>query len=112
LGAADAVRSKRRPVLIATFKTVAAGDGSPQSPSGYCYYLLFDTIATVLLLIALVAATWQFMDWVVAPSCSKDVSLASASSSVAASHRYSARTESALDDTDCPCPHDRQREEA
>jgi formate hydrogenlyase subunit 3/multisubunit Na+/H+ antiporter MnhD subunit len=41
---------------LATFKTVAAGDGSPQSPSGYCYYLLIHAIATVLLLIALVAA--------------------------------------------------------
>jgi hypothetical protein len=97
---------------IATFKTVAAGDGSPQSPSGYCYYLLFHAIATVLLLIALLAAIWQFMDWVVAPSCSKDVSLASASSSVAAAHRYSARAESALDDSDCPCPHERHREKA
>jgi hypothetical protein len=97
---------------MATFKTVAAGDGSPQYPSGYCYYLLFHAIATVLLLIALLAAIWQFMDWVVAPSCSKDVSVASASSSAAASHRYSARAESALDDTDCPCPHERQREKA
>jgi hypothetical protein len=46
----------------------------------------------------------------VAPSCSKDASLAS--SSVAASHRYSARAESALDDTDCPCPHEQQRAKA
>ena len=97
---------------IATFKTVAAGDGSPESPSEYRYYLLVHAIATALLLIALVAAIWQFMDWVVAPACPKDASLPSAASSstVAASHRYSAGVESALDEADCPCPRERQRE--
>jgi hypothetical protein len=89
---------------IATFKTVAAGDGSPQSPSGYAYYLVVHAIATALLLIALVAAIWQFMDWVAAPSCPK-AALASVSSSVAASQSYAAP-----DDSDCPCPHERQRE--
>ena len=53
----------------ATFRMVAAGDGSPQSPSGYRYYLVAHAIATALLLVALVAAIWQFMDWVGAPSC-------------------------------------------
>jgi 1,4-dihydroxy-2-naphthoate octaprenyltransferase len=87
---------------IATFKTVAAGDGSPQSPSGYALYLLVHAIATALLLIALVAAIWKFMDWVAAPPCTK-ASLASVSSS----QRYAA-----LADTDCPCPHERQRHDA
>jgi hypothetical protein len=92
---------------LATFKTVAAGDGSPQSPSGYGYYLLIHAIATLLLLITLVAAIWQFMDWVVAPSCPKDVSLASASASVPPS-----AAAAALDPSDCPCPHERQRQRA
>jgi hypothetical protein len=87
------------------FKTVAAGDGSPQSPSGYLHYLVVHAIATVLLLIALVTAIWQFMDWIAAPPCPKDVSLASASSPLAASHRHAA-----VADADCPCPHERQRE--
>ena len=91
---------------IATFKTVAAGDGSPQSPSGYALYLLVHAIATALLLIALVAAIWTFMDWVAAPPCTKP-SLASVSSSVVASQRFAA-----LDDTGCPCPHERQRQNA
>jgi hypothetical protein len=55
--------------MLATFKMVAAGDGSPTSPSGYCYLVVAHTVATVLLLILLVIATWQFMDWVVTPSC-------------------------------------------
>jgi hypothetical protein len=95
---------------IATFKTVAAGDGSPQSPPGYCFYLVIHAVATVLLLIAVVAAIWQFMDWVVAPSCSKDVALATAP--VAASHPRSAHAEAALDDADCPCPHERRPEKS
>jgi hypothetical protein len=96
---------------IATFKTVAAGDGSPQSAFEYRYYLLVHAIATALMLIALVAAIWQFMDWIVAPACPKDASPPSASSStVAASHRYSGGAESALDEADCPCPRERQRE--
>lgn len=96
---------------IATFKTVAAGDGSPQSPSGYCYYLVLHAVATALLLITLVAAIWQFMNWIAEPSCPRDVSLASVSSSrsapVDASHHLSARG-----DSGCPCPHERQYEKA
>lgn len=99
---------------IATFKVVAAGDGSPQSPSGYSYYLLAHAIATVLLLIGLVAAVWQFMDWVVTPSCLGGAPLSSVSSvgpppSVisAASQHYSARVEVALTGSECRCPHQR-----
>jgi hypothetical protein len=65
----------------ATFRMVAATDGSPPSPAGYRYYLLAHAIATVLLLITLVAAVWQFMDWIVTPSCLGDTSLSSVSSS-------------------------------
>jgi hypothetical protein len=61
----------------ATFKMVAATDGSPPSPSGHCYHLLAHAVATVLLLITLVAAMWQFMDWIVKPSCLADTSLSS-----------------------------------
>jgi hypothetical protein len=68
----------------ATFKMVAAGDGSPQSPDGYCFLVLAHAIATVLLLITLVAAVWQFMDWVVTPSCPGDTALSSVSSSAPA----------------------------
>lgn len=64
----------------ATFKMVAAGDGSPQSPSGYSFLVLAHAIATVLLLITLVAAVWQFMDWVVTPSCPGDAAMSSVSS--------------------------------
>ena len=35
-------------------------------------------VATVLLLITLVAAVWQFMDWVVTPSCLEASSVSSA----------------------------------
>ncbi|MCV7032046.1 hypothetical protein [Mycobacterium sherrisii] len=55
----------------ATFKMVAAGDGSPPTAGGYCYYLVAHAVATVLLLLTLVVAVWQFMDWVVAPSCAE-----------------------------------------
>jgi len=68
----------------ATFRMVAATDGAPPSPSGYRYYLLVHAIATVVLLITLVAAVWQFMDWIVTPSCVGDTSLSSVSSSSAA----------------------------
>jgi hypothetical protein len=67
----------------ATFKMVAAGDGSPQSPSGYSFLVFAHAIATVLLLIVLVAGVWQFMDWVVTPPCPGDTSLSSVSSSSA-----------------------------
>ena len=50
----------------ATFRMAAAGDGAPPSSAGYWYYLLAHAIGTALLLITLVAAVWQFMDWVVA----------------------------------------------
>ncbi len=63
-----------------TFKMVAAGDGSPPTSTGYCYYLMAHAVATVLLLITLVAAVWQFMDWVVTPSCPEASSVASATS--------------------------------
>jgi hypothetical protein len=108
----------------ATFKMVAAGDGSPPTPTGYCYYLLAHAVATVLLLMLLVAAVWQFMDWVVAPTCleSSSQSLVSTSTAAAAagtttaptasprsaspapSIRLAARAELALDPGDCPCP--------
>lgn len=99
----------------ASFRMVAATDGAPPTPSGYCFYLVAHAIATVLLLITFVAAVWQFMDWIVTPSCLADSSLSSVSSSVgrpppvtlAASQRYSARLESALTDRECPCPHER-----
>lgn len=81
----------------ATFRMVAAGDGSPQSPSGYCYYLVAHAVATVLLLIALVAAIWQFMDWVGTPSCPV--------AGPARSVTLTAHTEGARDRGDCPCPH-------
>ena len=107
-----------------TFKMVAAGDGSPLSPSGYCYYLLAHAIATVLLLITLVAALWQFMDWVVTPSCFEDAPLSSVSSSAGRgawnqssvaiesvradeSNRNPDRpkvSEIALSSRECPCP--------
>ena len=91
----------------ATFTMVAAGDGSPQSSSGYSFLVLAHAIATVLLLITLVAAVWQFMDWVVAPSCSESSSQPSVSMSTAAgapSVRLAARAEVAPDPADCPCP--------
>ena len=69
----------------ATFKMVAAGDGSPQSPSGYNFLLLAHAVATALLLITLVAAVWEFMDWVVAPTCSGEGALTSVSSTAPAS---------------------------
>jgi len=95
-----------------TFKMVAAGDGSPQSPSGYGLLVLAHAIATVLLLIVLVAGVWQYMDWVVTASCPGDTALSSVSSSApapvatttpGAAHQYSA--ELALSCGDCPCPH-------
>jgi len=67
-----------------TFKMVAAGDGSPQSPSGYSFLVFAHAIATVLLLIVLVAGVWQFMDWVVTPSCPGDAAMSSVSSSASA----------------------------
>jgi hypothetical protein len=108
-----------------TFKMVAAGDGSPETPTGYCYYLLAHAIATVLLLITLVAAVWQFMDWVVTPSCPEAISAPSSAVAVAAgttaplaaepaysaapaSYHNTARTEAVgsfkVASGDCPCP--------
>jgi hypothetical protein len=116
----------------ATFRMVAATDGSPSSPSGYSYYLLAHAIATVLLLITLVAAIWEFMGWVTAPSCLGDASVSSSPAaapagtnspvalesvqvgipdrtgvSFAASHHYSARAELALTHSECACPQER-----
>jgi hypothetical protein len=91
----------------ATFKMVAAGDGSPPTSTGYCYYLVAHAIATVLLLITLVAGVWQFMDWIGAPSCLASSSPSSVSASTAAgapSIRLAARAEMAPDPADCPCP--------
>jgi hypothetical protein len=105
-----------------TFKMVAAGDGSPPTPTGYCVYLLAHAVATVLLLITLVAAVSQFMDWVATPSCAEVTSLSSVSPSTAAavagtaptpsqpsvtptpSLRLAARAEALADPGDCPCP--------
>ncbi|SOX54018.1 hypothetical protein MAAFP003_2694 [Mycobacterium ahvazicum] len=108
-----------------TFKMVAAGDGSPPTSTGYCYYLVAHAVATVLLLLTLVAAVWQFMDWVVTPSCLETSSASSSAVAVAAGTtaqltdkpvataasvwiRTAARTEAAAgfkaDTGDCPCP--------
>jgi hypothetical protein len=100
----------------ATFRMVAAGDGAPPSPTGYCYYLVVHAVGTVLLLLTLVAAVWQFMDWVVTPSeCLVSSSRPSAPSSGAgAAARViatapaptvhdAARTQLASDSGDCPC---------
>ncbi len=98
----------------ATLKMIAASDGAPQSPSGYSFYLLAHAIATVLLLITLVAAIWQFMDWVASPSCDGPAALSSVSSSPAASPAAAqtasyrpARAEMARRSGDCPCPEGR-----
>ena len=100
----------------ASFKMVAAGDGAPPSPTGYWYYLVAHAIGTVLLLITLVAAVWQFMDWVVAPSeCLASSAQPSRSSSGAGAAvrvmaaapsptvHDAARTQLAADPGDCPC---------
>ncbi|MCV7413435.1 hypothetical protein AWC05_03010 [Mycobacterium florentinum] len=104
-----------------TFKMVAAGDGSPPTSTGYCYYLVAHAVATVLLLITLVAAIWQFMDWVVTPSCPEASPVSSSAVAVAAgttapltdkptpttasvSYRNTARTDTLADSGDCPCP--------
>ena len=99
-----------------SFKMVAAGDGAPPSPTGYWFYLVAHAIGTVLLLITLVAAVWQFMDWVVAPSdCMESSAQSSVSSSGAAAAMRviaaapsptvhdGARTQLASDPGECPC---------
>jgi hypothetical protein len=103
----------------ATLKMIAASDGAPQSASGYSFYLLAHAIATVLLLITLVAAIWQFMDWVASPSCDGPAALSSVASSPAASPAGTslaaaqtasyrpARAEMARRSGDCPCPEGR-----
>jgi len=97
----------------ATFTMVAAGDGAPRSPSGYDYYLLVHTIATVLLLVTLVAGIWQFMDWVAAPSCPGPVRLSSVTSPAAeapagtAAPAASGSVQAALRSGECPCPDQR-----
>jgi hypothetical protein len=101
---------------IAGLGPVAAGDGSPQ-----LRYVLAHAIATMLLLITLVAAGWQFVAWVVEPSaCLADgprppTSSPATSPAVAvvsatrptASYHYSARAKLALTSGECPCPHER-----
>ncbi|MEZ0352252.1 hypothetical protein [Mycobacterium sp. pR1184] len=108
-----------------TFKMVAAGDGSPPTSTGYCYYLVAHAVATVLLLLTLVAAVWQFMDWVVTPSCLEASSGSSSAVALAAgtsapltdkplptapsrSVRTAGRSETVAgfkaDSGDCPCP--------
>lgn len=67
----------------ATFRTLTGTDGSLQLPSGF-RHLFAHGITTVLLLVTLMAAAWQFMDWMVAPSaCLIDSSQSSATSSSA-----------------------------
>jgi len=101
----------------ASFKMVAAGDGAPPSPTGYWYYLVAHAIGTVLLLITLVAAVWQFMDWVVAPSeClassaqpSRSAVAEAAGDAAAAlaptrSYHDVARIQTASNPGECPCP--------
>lgn len=96
---------------------VAAGDGAPQSPTGCCYYLLAHAIATVLLLIVLVAAVWRFMDWAVSPSHCLESSAPPSVSAVAAaakdaavalsptpSTRHASRIAAAASPVECPCP--------
>ncbi|WAJ42558.1 hypothetical protein OK015_14815 [Mycobacterium sp. Aquia_216] len=115
-----------------TFKMVAAGDGAPPTSTGYCYYLVAHAVATVLLLITLVAAVWQFMDWVVTPSCLEASSKSPTTTTPVASkttkaveirdshgqpgvslttwserppsYRNAARTEAMADSDDCHCP--------
>jgi hypothetical protein len=86
-----------------TFKMVAAGDGAPPTSAGYCYYLMAHAVATVLLLITLVAAVWQFMDWVVTPSCLEAGALSSAASVAAAPVASpTTKTEEVRNSTDQP----------
>jgi hypothetical protein len=96
----------------ATLRMVAAGDGAPPSPTGYWYYLVAHAIGTVLLLITLVAAVWQFMDWVVTPAdCLASSAQPSASSSgagaavraIAAAPPPTVQIQLASDPGDCPC---------
>jgi hypothetical protein len=96
----------------ASFRMVAAGDGAPPSPTGYWYYLVAHAIGTVLLLLTLVAAVWQFMDWVVTPSdCLASSAQPSASSSgagaavrvMAAAPPPTVQIQLASDPGDCPC---------
>ena len=105
---------------LAGFRPIAAGDGSPQLPPGH-RDLLAHAIATVLLLITLAAAGWQFVAWVVEPSaCLADSSQPSTSSPPTSpavsmvsatrpttSYHYSARAKLALTSGECPCPHER-----
>jgi hypothetical protein len=69
----------------ATFRMVAGTDGSLRVPAGY-RYLLAHGITTVVLLVTLMAAAWEFMDWMAAPSaCLVDTAQPSASSAPASS---------------------------
>ena len=87
----------------AGFKMVAAGDGAPPSPTSYWYYLLAHAIGTALLLITLVAAVWQFMDWVVAPSpCLASDTQAPVSSAGVPQDRVAVRLAASSSECDCP----------
>jgi hypothetical protein len=67
----------------ATFRMVAGTDGSLRLASGYRYLFSYG-ITTVFLLVILMAAAWEFMDWLVAPSaCLVNSAQPSASSSSA-----------------------------
>ena len=68
-----------------TFMLVAASDGSPQSPFGHRDLVAYS-IATVLMLITLAAAAFQFADWLLTPSeCLTSSSAPSVSSAPVAS---------------------------
>jgi hypothetical protein len=104
-----------------TFMLVGAGDGSPQSPSGHRDLVAYS-IATVLMLITLVAAALQFADWLIPPSAcltgssqpsTSSAPVASRSPHVGASLRdldqpdaspSTFRAELALSRSGCPCP--------
>jgi hypothetical protein len=99
------------------FRMVAAGDGGPPSPTGYSYYLLVHALGTVLLLVALVAAIWQFMDWAVAPATCLESGSRPAMSAVTAAAKDAAaalaptprvqdasRITMAAKPVECPCP--------
>jgi hypothetical protein len=89
---------------VAAFNIVAAGDGSPQRLSGY-RVLVLHAIATVLLLLAVVAALWEFMDWVATPSCPPGAAVPTVSSpTVAARAGQPAMGSPAPTDGECPCP--------
>jgi hypothetical protein len=101
----------------ARFRMATAGDGAPPAPAGYSYYLLVHALGTVLLLFALVAAIWQFMDWAVSPATCPDSGSHPSLSAVTAAARDAAaaltpapraqdvyRIAAAAKPVECPCP--------